>query len=124
MAEDGGGGPPRPGWLPHTIDPPFAPREAPGRLWYGAAVHRDHVALVVAPPARKLLAREFGCDEEDIVGFRVSNPGIAISLGIALDAVQDEQNAAIRDRKSVVEGKSVSVRVDLGGRRTIKKKNR
>src|SRR3546814_16351003 len=28
------------------------------------------------------------------------------------------------DRKSVVEGKSVSVRVDLGGRRIIKKKNR
>src|SRR3546814_11944841 len=27
-----------------------------------------------------------------------------------------------RDRKSVVEGKSVSVRVDLGGRRNIKKK--
>src|SRR3546814_15373100 len=27
------------------------------------------------------------------------------------------------DRKSVVEGKSVSVRVDLGGRRSIKKKN-
>src|SRR3546814_15921561 len=30
----------------------------------------------------------------------------------------------IRDRKSVVSGKSVSVRVDLGGRRIIKKKNR
>src|SRR3546814_18583355 len=29
---------------------------------------------------------------------------------------------AIRDRKSVVSGKSVSVRVDLGGRRIIKKK--
>src|SRR3546814_18742977 len=28
------------------------------------------------------------------------------------------------DRKSVVEGKSVSVRVDLGGRRTLKKKNK
>src|SRR3546814_11672515 len=28
-----------------------------------------------------------------------------------------------RDRKSVVEGKSVSVRVDLGGRRSIQKKN-
>src|SRR3546814_13399755 len=28
-----------------------------------------------------------------------------------------------RDRKSVVTGKSVSVRVDLGGRRTINKKN-
>src|SRR3546814_11411884 len=31
---------------------------------------------------------------------------------------------AAGDRKSVVEGKSVSVRVDLGGRRIIKKKNR
>src|SRR3546814_13252790 len=31
---------------------------------------------------------------------------------------------AIRDRKSVVEGKSVSVRVDLGGRRIIKKKTK
>src|SRR3546814_16967239 len=29
----------------------------------------------------------------------------------------------VLDRKSVVEGKSVSVRVDLGGRRIIKKKN-
>src|SRR3546814_11535917 len=29
---------------------------------------------------------------------------------------------AASDRKSVVEGKSVSVRVDLGGRRSIKKK--
>src|SRR3546814_12196929 len=28
----------------------------------------------------------------------------------------------VKDRKSVVEGKSVSVRVDLGGRRNIKKK--
>src|SRR3546814_17980314 len=28
-----------------------------------------------------------------------------------------------KDRKSVVQGKSVSVRVDLGGRRIIKKKN-
>src|SRR3546814_15292968 len=30
----------------------------------------------------------------------------------------------IADRKSVVKGKSVSVRVDLGGRRTCKKKKR
>src|SRR3546814_13789891 len=32
--------------------------------------------------------------------------------------------AAKTDRKSVVEGKSVSVRVDLGGRRSIKKKRK
>src|SRR3546814_19738388 len=31
-------------------------------------------------------------------------------------------SAELGDRKSVVEGKSVSVRVDLGGRRIIKKK--
>src|SRR3546814_13262607 len=34
------------------------------------------------------------------------------------------ENAALaKDRKRVVNGKSVSVRVDLGGRRTLKKKN-
>src|SRR3546814_14808191 len=32
--------------------------------------------------------------------------------------------AGAQDRKSVVEGKSVSVRVDLGGRRSIKKKTK
>src|SRR3546814_19973877 len=31
---------------------------------------------------------------------------------------------ALPDRKSVVQGKSVSVRVDLGGRRNIKKKTK
>src|SRR3546814_10954090 len=36
-------------------------------------------------------------------------PGIALIIG--------------GDRKSVVEGKSVSVRVDIGGRRIIKKQN-
>src|SRR3546814_20285967 len=33
------------------------------------------------------------------------------------------QSSNAEDRKSVVEGKIVSVRVDLGGRGTIKKKN-
>src|SRR3546814_7617512 len=35
-----------------------------------------------------------------------------------------DAGSVARDRKSVVEGKSVSVRVDLGGRRNIKLKNR
>src|SRR3546814_19820892 len=35
-----------------------------------------------------------------------------------------EESDVAEDRKSVVEGKSVSVRVDLGGRRIIKKKIR
>src|SRR3546814_17676063 len=38
------------------------------------------------------------------------------AVGLELDAVHPQ------DRKSVVSGKSVSVRVDLGGRRIIKKK--
>src|SRR3546814_18065783 len=50
-------------------------------------------------------------------------------LGVAPGTQQFAQLAQIllragvgQDRKSVVEGKSVSVRVDLGGRRNIKKK--
>src|SRR3546814_18612348 len=34
------------------------------------------------------------------------------------------EGASLRDRKSAVSGKSVSVRVDLGGRRFIKKKTK
>src|SRR3546814_20536493 len=37
---------------------------------------------------------------------------------------QNKATATTADRKSVVEGKSVSVRVDLGGRRIINKKNK
>src|SRR3546814_11446150 len=39
-------------------------------------------------------------------------------------AVLGPQRRNLVDRKSVVSGKSVSVSVDLGGRRTIKKKKR
>src|SRR3546814_9566858 len=49
------------------------------------------------------------------------------SVGATIRDVELDGNAANQtsnvDRKSVVEGKSVSVRVDLGGRRIIKKKN-
>src|SRR3546814_12103658 len=40
-----------------------------------------------------------------------------------LAALGAANRADVRDRKSVVEGQRVSVRVDLGGRRIIKKKN-
>src|SRR3546814_16072850 len=40
-----------------------------------------------------------------------------------LDGISQPGLDAVADRKSVVKGKSVSVRVDLGGRRIIKKKN-
>src|SRR3546814_13445298 len=40
----------------------------------------------------------------------------------ASEIVEVALNLGLGDRKSVVSGQSVSVRVDLGGRRTIKKK--
>src|SRR3546814_14576685 len=40
------------------------------------------------------------------------------------DGDRDRRQSDPRDRKSVVEGKSVSVRVERGGRRIIKKKKR
>src|SRR3546814_15870467 len=51
--------------------------------------------------------------------------GLACICAQAADPVPVEAFAdtdRVTDRKSVVEGKRVSVRVDLGGRRTIKKK--
>src|SRR3546814_15697440 len=46
----------------------------------------------------------------------------AVELGRVLEEIDDLGQFLTRDRKSVVSGKSVSVRVDLGGRRIIKKK--
>src|SRR3546814_20573008 len=61
--------------------------------------------------------------------------GLRKALSLALDArarLHDEAIARVRrefskdfkDRKSVVLGTSVSVRIDLGGSRTLKKKDR
>src|SRR3546814_15298380 len=47
---------------------------------------------------------------------------IARTMKMAGHADPEKAAEAIIDRKSVVKGKSVSVRVDLGGRRIIKKK--
>src|SRR3546814_29110 len=48
---------------------------------------------------------------------------IAKEHGVSIRTVQRWISAYLQDRKSVVQGKSVSVRVDIGGRRIIKKKN-
>src|SRR3546814_20886732 len=50
------------------------------------------------------------------------NPRIAGRIEFFDDRRIDQRIHLRPDRKSVVEGKSVSVRVDLGGRRIIKKK--
>src|SRR3546814_12628373 len=48
-------------------------------------------------------------------------PGLCGTVILRIDR---QSEAFISDRKSVVSGKSVSVRVDLGGRRVIKKKKK
>src|SRR3546814_18043387 len=56
---------------------------------------------------------------------RASSPARVEAASIALRALLKGAMAAydpLLDRKGVVSGKSVSVRVDLGGRRIIKKK--
>src|SRR3546814_12553578 len=59
---------------------------------------------------------ERGVNKEELVGKKHNESFYIVT------AKAEEGNGLIRDRKSVVEGKSVSVRVDLGGRRIIKKK--
>src|SRR3546814_13243038 len=44
-----------------------------------------------------------------------------VDLGLGIQQVEIFGGMPTQDRKSVVKGKSVSVRVDLGGRRIIKK---
>src|SRR3546814_8931028 len=44
-------------------------------------------------------------------------------VGLVLEAAEGDACHGRPDRQSVVSGKSVSVSVDLGGRRIIKKKN-
>src|SRR3546814_12151524 len=52
----------------------------------------------------------------------VGRVGDTVAQRLQVEHAEQRVAAADVDRKSVVEGKSVSVRVDLGGRRIIKKK--
>src|SRR3546814_11832487 len=95
----------------------------------------EHLAIAGTKALdRRLVEQGFGRGEQ---GQRLGGPQAALVGGVetadASDLVADEIEAQARllaggeqvdeaDRKCVVEGKSVSVRVDLGGRRVIKKK--
>src|SRR3546814_18955855 len=101
-----------------------------GRLANPAACTRDHHDFVtyLRHPASSWLHR-------GEIGYALNFPSIAyppagrggwFGGSLASDSVGWRRHApllhSIRDRKSVEEGQSVSVRVDLGGRRIIKKK--
>src|SRR3546814_11718952 len=73
----------------------------------------DCVAVVEAEDVLDLLAVAAG-DALQVAGVVLHQP--------AADATALPADQVHQDRKSVESGKSVSVRVDLGGRRLIKKK--
>src|SRR3546814_12634461 len=92
--------------------------------------------LLAQPDLGALAQRDVGEDRHIAAGLQPApveiQPGavgqthllLAVSLGRGIDIGVDPGLGLLGDRKSVVEGKSVSVRVDLGGRRIIKKKNK
>src|SRR3546814_18980555 len=82
---------------------------------------------LVRPPAVAVeggtaVLLQYGTRDPDVA--RGADVPPAVGVGVCdIDVVDDDLLRRVRDRKSVVEGKSVSVRVDSGGRRNIKKKN-
>src|SRR3546814_18741403 len=63
------------------------------------------------------------CFSDLLLGDMARPPGPQVVAVGYVDVMAQHVAQRPVDRKSVVSGKSVSVRVDLGGRRIIKKKN-
>src|SRR3546814_15314736 len=67
--------------------------------------------------------RSIARNHQGIERRRRDRPG-HLEMAGGLELAQRVPQLRAEDRKSVVEGKSVSVRVDIGGRRIIKKKKK
>src|SRR3546814_18348839 len=89
-----------------AVQDPLSSARAPQQEWLGPLRSRR---AAESHPGGRCSART---DGQPASGTRQPFPEIA----------QRYAPAEAKDRKSVVSGKSVSVRVDLGGRRIIKKK--
>src|SRR3546814_16628066 len=76
----------------------------------GDAPHFDAALLLV-----------FGTGDSASAGFSCGGEGFAC-LGVSGFGLAERGFRSELERKSVVEGKGVSVRVDIGGRRIIKQK--
>src|SRR3546814_12850858 len=64
-------------------------------------------------------------DQVEVRGKALSSTHLVISAaGLLHSARHSNPHEGVEDRKSVGEGKSVSIRVDLGGRLIIKKKKK
>src|SRR3546814_14613020 len=109
----------------YDIDPKAALKWEDGHLVPPVAVNCAEVArnsdvvIVLVVDAKQVWSALNGPDGL-LAG---AHPGLVVVIGstIALDELTQMREVA-KDRKSVGEGKSGSVRVDIGGRRTFKKK--
>src|SRR3546814_11965950 len=107
--------------------------KAPGGVAYRCSFRVTEAAYVIER-AIDILAKKLGMDPVELrlknfiqphqfpyqsaLGWEYDSGDYPTAMKKAIDAT----SYAALDRKSVVKGKSVSVRVDLGGRRIIKKK--
>src|SRR3546814_20771823 len=85
-------------------------------LWFSSV--RDTLAFTMLPGEPRTVAALYVNDMSGAADWTAPSPGAWV---LADDAVFVAGGTAV-DRKSVVEGQSVSVRVDRGGRRLLKKK--
>src|SRR3546814_17511620 len=74
---------------------------------------------------RNTVKRNVACECDISLATPVATPAAKRTRPTSPASVETRPNTGyLGDRKSVVSGKSVSVRVDLGGRRGIKKKKK
>src|SRR3546814_18751075 len=91
----------------------------------------DYISVDIAKPddggfVFRTLGGATACPYEGEEVTQYYNPGTVINVANQRIEVPDltEDQAVVQDRKSVASGKRVSVRVDLGGHRIIKNKNK
>src|SRR3546814_17450926 len=99
------------------------------KAYFSEAASWDHDRLIAANRSKRLawiiagMAGSLAVTAVAAVAMLTPLKTVAPYVITVDKATGASEIAAPLHRKSVVEGKSVSVRVDLGGRRIIKKKN-
>src|SRR3546814_17601584 len=101
-----------------TMSTPYRRKNHPRSRRFVIALHAPHLAATAGAGAGRALLELDRLDLPD--PFRLGLLGLELRMVVLR---VDHPQRALVDRKSVVWGKSVAVRVDLGGRRCIKKKN-
>src|SRR3546814_15040292 len=92
------------------------------RLGENYGKYARKTADAIENAAGSLRERDFSDMADDTREFVRKSPVMAVGAAAAFGFVLASLLRSGRDRKSVVEGKSVSVRVDIGGSSIIKKK--